>query len=83
MYQNGTNGIVVGIVTDLEDPDGLGRVQLTYPHLEDQKSQWARLVSPMAGAERGTFFRPEVEDEVLVAFEHGDVSPRQFVEYNG
>jgi uncharacterized protein involved in type VI secretion and phage assembly len=72
MQNNKSNGIVVGIVSDLEDPENLGRVQLTYPHLEDQKSQWARLAVPMAGPDRGTFFRPEVNDEVLVAFEHGD-----------
>jgi uncharacterized protein involved in type VI secretion and phage assembly len=72
MQNNNSSGIVVGIVSNLEDPEKLGRVQLTYPHLEDQKSQWARLAVPMAGPDRGTFFRPEVNDEVLVAFEHGD-----------
>jgi uncharacterized protein involved in type VI secretion and phage assembly len=67
------NGIVVGIVTSLEDPESLGRIRVKYPHLNDKESQWARLVAPMAGQERGFFFRPEVEDEVLVAFELGDV----------
>ena len=67
------NGIVVGIVTNLEDPENLGRVRLIYPHLNDQESQWARIASPMAGKERGFFFRPEVDDEVLVAFELGDI----------
>lgn len=66
------NGIMVGIVKNLEDPDNLGRVRVTYPQLDDQESQWARLVTPMAGAERGMFFRPEKDDEVLVAFEKGD-----------
>lgn len=69
------NGLVIGIVQSLEDPDGLGRVRVTYPHLEDQVSFWCRLVAPFAGKERGAFFRPEVDDEVLVAWEHGD--PRQ------
>lgn len=73
MENNHSNGIAIGIVSNLEDPDGLGRVQLKYPHLDDQDSQWARLAMPMAGPDRGTFFRPEVDDEVLVAFEHGDV----------
>ena len=73
MRNNGSNGIAIGIVSNLEDPEGLGRVLLTYPLLEDQESQWARLAVPMAGPDRGTFFRPEVDDEVLVAFEHGDV----------
>jgi uncharacterized protein involved in type VI secretion and phage assembly len=66
------NGIVIGIVTDLNDPDRLGRVEVTYPHLNDEKSYWARLVTLMAGQNRGVFFRPEVNDEVLVALEHGD-----------
>jgi uncharacterized protein involved in type VI secretion and phage assembly len=70
-----SNGIVVGIVDDLKDPAGLGRVRVRYPHLSDQLSNWARLALPMAGAGRGTFFRPEKGDEVLVGFEHGD--PRQ------
>ena len=73
MGSNRSNGIVVGLVSNLEDPDQLGRVKLTYPHLDDQESDWARLVVPMAGPDRGTFFRPEVGDEVLVGFEHGDV----------
>jgi uncharacterized protein involved in type VI secretion and phage assembly len=72
MAENGSNGIVVGVVTSLEDPEGLGRVQVRYPHLNDEQSDWAKLVSLMAGPERGTFFRPEVDDEVLVGLEHGD-----------
>lgn len=67
------NGIVIGLVTDLADPENIGRVRVTYPTLGDQSSDWARLVSPMAGNGRGTFLRPEVGDEVLVAFELGDV----------
>ena len=67
------NGIVIGLVKDLEDPQNLGRVRVTFPYLDDQLSDWARLVTPMAGKDRGVFFRPEVGDEVLVAFELGDV----------
>jgi uncharacterized protein involved in type VI secretion and phage assembly len=67
------NGIVTGVVVDLEDPEKLGRVKVNYPHLDGKQSNWARLVSPMAGASRGVFFRPEVGDEVLVAFLHGDM----------
>jgi uncharacterized protein involved in type VI secretion and phage assembly len=72
MSNNRANGIVIGVVSNLDDPDRLGRVQVTFPHLGDQESDWAKLVSLMAGPERGTFFRPEVGDEVLVALEHGD-----------
>jgi uncharacterized protein involved in type VI secretion and phage assembly len=66
------NGIVIGVVTSLDDPDRLGRVQVKFPHLHDEGSDWARIATPMAGKDRGLFFRPEVEDEVLVAFEHGE-----------
>lgn len=67
-------GVVVGVVTNNQDPDGLGRVKVKFPWLSDtEESFWARVASPMAGKERGFFFLPEVEDEVLVSFEHGDV----------
>jgi len=66
------NGIVIGVVTDLEDPKNLGRVRVKYPHLNNRESQWARLVTPMAGGERGIFFRPEKGDEVLVSFLQGN-----------
>lgn len=66
------NGILIGIVTDLEDPEGLGRVRVRFPYLDDQYSNWAKISTPMAGRNRGFFFRPEVDDELLVAFEMGD-----------
>lgn len=63
------------LVTDNQDPSGMGRVKVQIPWLGDQvESTWARLAVPMAGSERGLFFLPEVGDEVLVAFEHGDVN---------
>ena len=68
-------GVAVGIVTNNQDPDGLGRVKVTFPWLSDsEESHWARIASFMAGADRGGYFLPEVDDEVLVAFEHGDIS---------
>ncbi len=67
-------GVTIGIVTNNQDPDGLGRVKVRFPWLSDQdESHWARALSPMAGKERGLYFLPEVDDEVLVAFEHGIV----------
>jgi len=67
------HGVVIGLVDDLDDPDGLARVRVTYPHLADEPSNWARLALPMAGPGRGTFFRPEKGDEVLIVCEHGDI----------
>jgi uncharacterized protein involved in type VI secretion and phage assembly len=67
-------GVVVGVVTNNQDPEKMGRVKVKFPWLSDEdESNWARIASPMAGKERGFFFLPEVDDEVLVAFEHGDV----------
>jgi uncharacterized protein involved in type VI secretion and phage assembly len=67
------NGIVIGTVVDLDDPEKLGRVKLKLPQYDDQQSTWARIASPMAGHNRGFFFRPEVQDEVLVGFENGEI----------
>lgn len=67
-------GVAVGIVTANDDPEGLGRVRVTYPWRESEdESYWARIATPMAGAEMGTYFLPEVGDEVLVAFDSGDI----------
>jgi phage baseplate assembly protein V len=66
-------GVTIGIVTNNKDPDGLGRVKASLPWMADQvESDWARVVTPMAGPGRGVYFLPEVNDEVLVAFEHGN-----------
>jgi uncharacterized protein involved in type VI secretion and phage assembly len=68
------HGVVVGVVTNNQDPDGMGRVKVKFPWLSDvDESSWARVAAPMAGNQRGGYFLPEVNDEVLVAFEHGDV----------
>lgn len=68
------HGAVVGLVTNNQDPDGMGRVKVKFPWLSDQdESHWARITSLMAGKERGLYFLPEVDDEVLVIFEQGDV----------
>lgn len=67
-------GVVIGIVTNNQDPDKLGRVKVKFPWLsQEDESYWARIASPMAGGDRGTFFLPEIDDEVLVAFEQGDL----------
>ncbi len=67
------SGVVVGVVTNNQDPAGLGRVKVKFPWLSDsEESFWARVAAPMAGKGRGFYFLPEVEDEVLIAFEQGD-----------
>lgn len=72
---NGPAGVVVGIVTNNQDPEGLGRVKIKFPWLSsDEESHWARVAAPMAGKERGFFAVPEIDDEVLVMFEQGDVN---------
>src|SRR5438270_4460690 len=67
-------GVVIGVVTNNQDPNNMARVRVKFPWLsDDNESWWARIAVPMGGKGRGTYFLPEVEDEVLVAFEHGDV----------
>lgn len=74
-----TPGVCVALVTNNQDPQGLGRVKVKFPWLgDDDESDWIRVVSPMAGNGRGAYFLPEVDDEVLVAFEHG-LADRGFV----
>jgi phage baseplate assembly protein V len=66
-------GVVTGVVTNTKDDEGLGRVRVRFPWLSgEEESWWARVAAPMAGPQRGAYFPPEVDDEVLVAFEHGD-----------
>lgn len=66
-------GVIVGLVTDVKDPEHRGRVKVTFPVMsDDYASWWARTVQPGAGAGRGAIVLPEVGDEVLVAFGMGD-----------
>ncbi len=68
------NGVVIGVVTSVDDPEQQGRVKLHFPWLDDNhETDWTRIAAPMAGGGRGVYFMPEVGDEVLAAFEHGDV----------
>jgi uncharacterized protein involved in type VI secretion and phage assembly len=73
-------GVYPALVTDIKDPDDQGRVKIVLPGLsgrsinEDPKrgGYWARLATLMAGNNRGSWFIPDVDDEVLVVFEGGD-----------
>ncbi len=68
-------GVFVGTVLSNQDREDLGRVFVKLPELSDAEiGHWARLSVPMAGAGRGFYFVPEVNDEVLVAFEQGDIT---------
>lgn len=74
-YESRIFGVVTGIVSNNKDPDKMGRVKVKIPRIsKDEESNWARVVSFMAGKERGSFFLPEIDDEVLVAFEYGDIN---------
>ncbi|HYY75473.1 MAG TPA: phage baseplate assembly protein V [Gaiellaceae bacterium] len=64
------DGVVRAVVAANRDPKGLGRVKVSFPDAD--QSVWARVAMPLAGNGRGIHFRPEVGDEVLVAFEGGD-----------
>ncbi len=70
-------GVVPALVSNLEDPENLGRVKVTFKWLKDTDgkevdSAWARIATPMAGPQMGIYFLPEINDEVLVAFEQGN-----------
>jgi uncharacterized protein involved in type VI secretion and phage assembly len=74
---NNVHGVVVGIVTNIVHDNGDYRVKVRFPTLPNggasgEESHWCRIISYMAGKDRGTFWLPEVEDEVLVAFCNGD-----------
>jgi uncharacterized protein involved in type VI secretion and phage assembly len=73
--RKGWSGLVVGLVTNNEDGEHLGRVKVRFPTLSDSdESTWARVASAGAGAARGMQWLPEVGDEVLVGFELGDLT---------
>ena len=65
------DGVALAQVVDNRDMTGQARVQLRLPWLPGIEP-WARVAVPMAGDSRGTFIIPQVGDEVLVAFNHGD-----------
>ncbi|MEA2234558.1 MAG: hypothetical protein QOD83_4374 [Solirubrobacteraceae bacterium] len=70
---NHADSLVIGVVTNNDDPDKMGRVRVKFPSLdESQEGWWARVASVAATAGRGLMMMPLVDDEVIVGFEHGD-----------
>jgi len=69
-------GVYPAVVKDLQDPDNQGRVKIKLPWSPDTGSEtyevWARVATMMGGNNRGTWFIPDVDDEVLVSFEGGN-----------
>ncbi len=67
-------GVAPAQVTDVHDPEDMGRVKVKFPWLSDTYvSDWVRVVSAGAGSSRGGVWLPEVNDEVLATFEQGDL----------
>ncbi len=72
-HRNRPAGAVVGLVTNITDPEGWGRVKVKFPWLHDDvESHWCRIAQPYAGGGRGSFWLPEIGDEVVVVFDRGD-----------
>jgi uncharacterized protein involved in type VI secretion and phage assembly len=68
-------GVVTAVVTDVKDDKKLGRVKVQYQWLgEKMVSFWARVARPSAGKDYGHLWFPDVDEEVVVAFEHGDIN---------
>ncbi len=77
---------VIGVVTNNKDPDSLGRVKVKFPWMGDNiESGWARVATVGGGSSRGLYWLPEINDEVLVVFEQGDMNHPYVVGglYNG
>ena len=76
LHTSKIRGVQLAIVVDNKDGEGNPgyRVKVKFPWLNEQEtSSWARIAVPMGGSGRGTYVLPEVDDQVLVVFEHGDI----------
>lgn len=70
-------GVQLAIIVDNKDGEGNSgyRVKVKFPWLNEQETSfWARIAVPMGGSGRGTYVLPEIDDQVLVVFEHGDMN---------
>lgn len=76
------NGVVVGLVVDVDDPESLGRVRVSFPWLgAEPHSNWCRVITPLAGEDHGLYFAPEIGSEAVIAFEQGDFNYPYIVGY--
>lgn len=73
-FQPAINGLHIGVVTQLQDdPDGEDRIRVRMPMINSEEpGVWSRVAALDAGDNRGSFFRPEIGDEVLVGFINDD-----------
>jgi len=66
------NGVVKGLVTNVNDPEKKGRIKARFQSLERQhETDWIQIAT-IGGKNRGSSFTPEINDEVLIAFDRGD-----------
>jgi uncharacterized protein involved in type VI secretion and phage assembly len=66
--------LVIGLVTNNKDSENQGRIKVKYPALDESaESTWVRVSFPAAGSGRGVVALPQVNDEVVIGFEHGDI----------
>lgn len=73
------------LVTDNNDPEGMGRIRVRFFWQNKEQSPWLRLISPCAGGGKGFYFIPEIGEEVLIGFENNNAE-KPFVfgtQYNG
>ncbi len=70
-----------GVVTQIDDPEGLGRVRVALSAYERVETDWINVVSVGAGAGKGLMIQPDVNDGVLVLLAHED--PAQAVVVGG
>lgn len=81
-YGHIVNGVVIGVVSSVDDPENEGRVEVRFPWMEgNNQSYWAPPATLMSGSRRGSWFMPEEGDEVLVCFDHGRVDHPYIVGY--
>jgi phage baseplate assembly protein V len=75
MTPGAANSIAIAKVIDNRDPEGLGRVVVSFPWLEQSMhTDWIPVAQPHAGKDRGVFWMPEIDDELVVGFLHGDTA---------